>query len=204
MYIPSVPQQPTRRQVPLQEYLRELPRRAAPTLSDIALDRPWLRGGGLLLVALAVAGLGLGVTGLPFLGYGLRGGLLGLVAIPAVGAVAFVIVSLVYHGMARVLEGEGGYLELVSAMIFASLPVVFLGPAALLRLLPGAWGGLTFFVACVGLGVWVIRLVYLAVRESHRFTGTQAILTMMVPITMAFLIAFMGMFLTAMGILIFG
>lgn len=204
MYIPGEPAPVRQRRIPLHLYLKDLPRHPARTLSDIALDRPWLRGLSLLLAAFAVAGAGLGITGLPGTEGGLPGAALGLVTVPAVSGVAFLAVSLVYHGMAKALEGEGSFVELVSALSFAFLPLGLLAPASLLRLLPGALGGLAFFLACMAIAGWTIRLTYLGVREAHRFVGTQAILTMTVPLTMIFLVSFLILFVTAMAILVVG
>jgi hypothetical protein len=171
------------------------------TISDVALDQPWLQGGLTLMSGAALAGLALGAIGLPWIGQGLRGALLGLLAVPAIFLVGLLVVAVVLHRMGHSLEGTATFLETLSALIFALLPVWLLVPAALLRLLPGAWGGFLFFLAGMAILAWVLRLTYLAVREAHRFTGTQAVLTITTPITLAFLLVVAGFFLTALGVL---
>lgn len=190
MYIPLNPTPGRRPRVPLREYLAGLLRYPARTLSEIALDKPWLRGGSFLLAGLALFGASLGDLGLP-------GALARAVLIPGVVAVAFGLVSLVLFGMAKYLEGEGSYMEMVSALVFALLPLLFLAPAGLLRLVPGR-GDFLSFLAWLGIVGWCLRLVYLALRESHRFTGTQALLTMTIPVAIGGLTTFLGFIVAAL------
>ncbi len=161
----------------LRAYLAELGRHPNRALSDIAFERPWPKGLALLVAGFLIAGAALGVTGLPAAGSGIdgvfRGALFGL----GVGAITFIVLTLAFHGMALVLEGDGGIVDFLSAMSFAMLPIYAVTPAVVLRLLPGGWGGGMFFLACFAIGLWMLRLTYLSIREAHRFSGLQAGLT---------------------------
>jgi len=166
-----------REQQPLRAYLTELVRHPNRALSDIAFERPWAKGLALLAGGFLVSGAGLGVTGLPGVESGmgalLTGALIGLGA----GATTFIVLTFAFHGMARILEGDGGIVDFLSAMSFAMLPIYAVTPAVVLRLLPGRWDGFMFFWACFAIGIWMLRLTYLSIREAHRFTGLQAGLT---------------------------
>lgn len=205
MYIPEQPSEPPpRRRAPLRDYLIGLVRMPSRTFSDIAFDRPWLRGGGLLLGSLVLAGLLLGATGFPWVGGGFRGALGGVFLVPLLGAVVFGVASLAFHGMAKSLEGWASYVEMVSAFIFALLPLALLAPAALLRLLPGGGGGLLFLLACSAIAGWTVYLIFLSVRESHRFSGLQAILAILVPMALAIVVGFVGLVVFLMALLVVG
>ena len=143
------------------------------------------------------------VVGLPGLPQGAAGALQGAALAPIVGFIAFVVVSSVFHRLAIILDGIGSYLELASALLFASLPVYLLAPAAALRLIPGSAGGLAFFAACVLIGGWTIRLTYLSVREAHRFSGTQAILSILGSVLAACLLTMVIFFVTAFSLIAF-
>ena len=189
---------------PLRQHLTELLRHPNTALSDIAHERSWLPGGVLLLGGWVLSGVALGATGLPGLAHGVAGAFQGAVVAPIAGFVAFVIVSFVFHRLAIILEGIGSYVELTSALLFALLPVYLLVPAAALRLIPGSAGGLAFFAASVLIGGWIIRLTYLSVREAHRFSGTQAVLSILGSVLGAVLLTMLMFFVAAFAVLGFG
>ena len=186
----------------LRAYLGALLRHPNEALSDIAFERPWLQGSALLAGGFAVTGGALGWTGLPRLADGPAavpgGALIGV----AFGAALFFVLTVGLHGAARVLEGEGSLVEVATALAFALLPVYVIAPAVVLRLLPGAWGGSAFFIACAAAGLWTLRLVYLAVREGERFSGTQAGLTIAGAVLAGVLGGVVVFFLTALFVLV--
>ena len=173
-------------------------------MSDIAIDRPLLPGALLLLGGFVLLGAVWGAIGLPRVGDGFQGAVSGALVVSLVGTIGFLVMSVVLHLMARVFEGIASYGELASALLFALLPLYLLAPTALLRLLPGGLGGFLFFLTILGTLGWVTRLVYLAVRESHRFIGTQAVLTMLTPILFTVLLVMVLFFLSIFGVLILG
>ncbi len=166
-----------REQQPLRTYLTELWRHPNRALSDIAFEQPWPKGLALLVGGFLVSGAALGVTGLPGVEPGVVGSFWGAIYGLSAGAAAFLVITLAFHGVALILEGDGGIVDFLSAMSFAMLPVYAVTPAVALRLLPGAWAGFMFFWACFAIGVWMLRLTYLSIREAHRFSGLQAGLT---------------------------
>ena len=161
----------------LRAYLPVLLQHPNRALSDIAFERPWPRGLALLAGGFALSGVALGATGLPGVDRSVTGLPEGALLMLLVGAAAFLIITLAFHGVALILEGEGAFMEFVSAMSFAMLPVYVVTPVAVLRLLPGGWGGFTFFMGCFAVALWTLRLSFLAIREGHRFSGLQAGLT---------------------------
>jgi hypothetical protein len=188
-----------RNRQPLRNYLVELWRHPNRALSDIAFERPWPQGLALLAGGLALSGSALGGTGLPGVASGVAGIPTGAIAGLLIGTMAFVVATLAFHGMALVLEGAGALTELASAFLFAMLPVYAIVPAAVLRLLPGGWGDFAFSTACFVIGLWTLRLTYLAIREGHRFSGIQAGLT----ITGTLLATMLGAIVVFFGTAIF-
>jgi hypothetical protein len=166
-----------REQQPLRVYLAELWRHPNRALSDIAFERPWPKGLALLVAGFLVSGAALGITGLPGVEPGIGGSFGGAIYVLGAGAATFLVITLAFHGMALVLEGDGGIVDFLSAMLFAMLPIYAVTPAVVLRLLPGGWGGTMFFWASFAIGLWMLRLTYLSIREAHRFSGLQAWLT---------------------------
>ena len=112
-----------REQQPLRAYLTELVRHPNRALSDIAFERPWPKGLALLAGGFLLSGAGLGVTGLPGVESGMGGSLTGALIGLGVGAVTFIVLTFVFHGMALILEGDGGIVDFLSAMSFAMLPI---------------------------------------------------------------------------------
>ena len=166
-----------REQQPLRAYLTELARHPNRALSDIAFERPWPKGLALLAGGFLVSGAALGATGLPGVESGMDGSLTGALIGLGAGATTFIVLTFAFHGMALILEGDGGIVDFLSAMSFAMLPIYVVTPAVVLRLLPDGWDGFMFFSACFAIGMWMLRLTYLSIREAHRFSGLQAGLT---------------------------
>ena len=191
----------TRLRSSLRVYLSALLRHPNEALSDIAFERPWQQGFALLLGGLALTGGALGWIGLPGLADGPAGVPRGALAFVVFGAALFLILTIAFHGAAQILEGEGSFVEVATALSFAMLPVYAVVPTAALLLLPGGRGGLAFFIGCLGISLWVLRLVYLAVREGERFSGTQAVLTMAGAVLGGVLVMVTAFFLTALYVL---
>jgi hypothetical protein len=132
------------------------------------------------------------------MGASLTGAAIGLGA----GATTFIVLTFAFHGMALILEGDGGIVDFLSAMSFAMLPIYAVTPAVVLRLLPDRWDGFMFFWACFAIGIWMLRLTYLSIREAHRFSGLQAGLTITGTLLATTLSAVALFFATAFYVLI--
>jgi hypothetical protein len=102
-------------------------------------------------------------------------------AVLAIGAGIFKLSSLM-------LGGKGPYAGLFSGLAFANVPSVFGVPVALLPLALGAAGRVVAGVANIGLGIWVLVLAVIAVRENNGFTTGRAVAAVLVPILFIFLI----------------
>ncbi len=186
---------------PLRAYLSALVHHPNEGLSDIAFERPWLQGLLLLLGSFAAAGAALGWIGLPGMVNGAAGVLGGALFGTGAGAILFLLVTIALHGMAKILEGEGTFVEVATALAFAVTPAYAIAPVALLRFLPGGLGRAAFFVGCFVIVGWMLRLIYLAVREGERFSGTQANLTIFGTVLAAVLGMVTVFFVTAIFVL---
>lgn len=192
-----------RRKQPLRAYVVGALRRPRWAMSDIAIDRPLFSGMMLFIGSLILAGVVLGAGGLPQVGDGLRGAWAGAIVVPAFGVLGFMVVSVSVHLMARSLDGIASFTELSSALVFAMLPLYLLAPAGLLRFLPGIFG-IFYFLTVVVIVLWIVRLIYIAIREAHRFLGLQAILSMIGPVLFAFLSTIVLFFVSVFATLIIG
>ena len=197
------PPGPQKRQRPLTFYLRGIVRTPTWTFSDIAIDQPTLRGTGLLLLGLALAGALFGLGDL-IPGYlGALRVMVGAAGFAAGGYTAFLFFMLLLHVVGKVFEGEASIAEELAAMTYAALALWLLVPTALLWLVTGGAGTLVLVLGVTLTTLAVIRLTYLAIREANRFVGTQAILTMlMLPLGLG-LLAIATFFIFAFGSLIF-
>ena len=191
-----------RRKRPLTFYLRGIVRTPTYSFSDIAIDQPILRGTGLLLAGLAVAGTLFGLGGL-FSDYeGVTGAALGAAGFVAGGYAGFLFFTILLHLIGKIFEGEASIAEEFSATTFAALSLWLLVPTSLLWLIAGGGQPWVMTLGIVLTSVAIIRLTYIAIREANRFMGTQAILTMlMVPLGTG-LLGIATFFISAFGILI--
>ena len=154
------------------EWLFGVMARPVQTLNEIAREKPV---GWALMVALGVGVLTLAANTLR--GEGIEETMVEMdifiaplymfifgVIIIVVGL--FVITGLL-HLIAKLFGGQGGYWNLFSAYCFAEFPMIISVPVSLVSIYLGfvgtILGGLTVF----GLGLWVIVLQVIALRESH-------------------------------------
>lgn len=85
-------------------------------------------------------------------------------------------------------------------MGFATLPNIFQAPIGLIAILSGGLAG-AFIALCLGsvLGIWVLILDVLAIREAHKFSTGRAIATLVLPfvvlIVLVFIILVISIFL---------
>ena len=195
--------QPERRHRPLLFYLRGIIRTPTWTFSDIAIDQPLWRGTGLLALGLVVAGLLFGVGGLFPDADGVRGGLTGAAAFGIGGYAAFLLAALLLHATAKAFEGGATIAEELSALTYAALSVWILAPTALLWLIAGGAQPVVMLAGATVTAAAAIRLSYIGLREANRFLGTQAILTMLMPLLGLGLLGIAAFFVFAFGALIF-
>ncbi len=192
-----------RRKRPVAFYLRGIVRTPTYSFSDIAIDQPILRGTGLLLAGLAVAGALFGLGGLILDNEGLAGAAFGAAGFVAGGYAGLLFFTVLLHLIGKIFEGEASIAEEFSATTFAALSLWLLVPTSLLWLIAGGAQPWVMTLGIVLTSVAIIRLTYIAIREANRFMGTQAILTMlMVPLGTG-LLGIVTFFIFAFGILIF-
>lgn len=99
-----------------------------------------------------------------------------LLSIPT-GLIAWLVLAALVHGLSRLFGGQGGYLSLLCANAFATLPSIFAAPiAALSRSLGGAPRDPLEILGTVATGLWALVLGVLAVRENYRFSTGRAII----------------------------
>lgn len=106
-----------------------------------------------------------------------------LLCSPALLAVGAGILFLI----GRLLGGQGHYSALFSTQAFSSVPSLLLTPVVALLNLTGAAVALVLTIPLsIGVGIWVIVLQVLGIRESLSLSTGRAIATVLIPIALLF------------------
>lgn len=148
----------------------------AKTLRQISERHPL---GWAILIVILISPLGAITLEQPeFLKLG-RGSLILLYM--SLSAIMWPIWAGLMHLMARLLRGQGDYLGLLCALGFAGLPRIFVAPLALLGRLLGIFGTLLELLGNLALGVWMLVLGVLAVRETHGLSTGRAVAAFLIP-----------------------
>jgi hypothetical protein len=111
-----------------------------------------------------------------------------LVGWPIINIVSLVIFTAIAHLVASLLGGKGNYWGLFSGFGFAGLPYIFAAPLAVIGLLPMVGTPLSV-LGNFGIIVWSIVLNILAVRENYLVSTGRAILILLLPIVILFLLS---------------
>ncbi|MBI4329201.1 MAG: YIP1 family protein [Chloroflexi bacterium] len=171
---------------PFRENVKGVFRHPSRTFADVALDKQWRQATGLLVGVLALDGLLVGATGQLDLPDGFSGAGLGLAIGVGAGAPIVLLLSLVFHRMARTLEGRGTLVGTYAALAFTSPPLLLVGLGSLLALTP-VFGGLLFFLGFAAGVFWTVRLSWIAIQAAQRVPGLLAFLVLVTPLITAFL-----------------
>ena len=119
------------------------------------------------------------------------------------GFISWVVIAGILHLVAKVLGGKGAFTEMLVLMGFATLPNIFQAPIGLIAILSGGLAG-AFIALSLGsvLGIWVLILDVLAIREAHKFSTGRAIATLVLPfvvlMVLVFIILVISIFLISM------
>jgi len=107
------------------------------------------------------------------------------------GFISWVVIAGILHVVAKVLGGKGAFTEILVLMGFATLPNIFQAPIGLIAILSGCLAG-AFIALSLGsvLGIWVLILDVLAIREAHKFSTGRAIATLVLPFVVLMLLVF--------------
>lgn len=135
--------------------------------------------------ALSAIGLGLPEgAGLPDLApFSISVRIIGtLVGTLIIGLLTLVVLTAIYHVVASVLGGKGSYSGLFSGFAFAALPSIFSAPLAAISLPLGIVGTILYGLGSIGLIVWVVVLVVIAIRENYLVSTGRAILIYLLPL----------------------
>ncbi len=82
--------------------------------------------------------------------------------------------TLATHLFARMFKGTGGYVNFLSAYLFTSFVQIFMVPFTFIGNFFGLWGMVLSFLASLGIMVWAVVLMIIAIRESYKLlTGTS-------------------------------
>ena len=125
--------------------------------------------------------------------FGLERGALNIAPLVLVWLSLFPLVLLLlaglYHLVAWLLRGRGSYLGMFCGLCFASFPLVFLAPLALIRaLMDSDFGQLVYFGGALVVIVWALVLGVTAVRRNYRFLLGRAVATFVIPILLVFVV----------------
>jgi hypothetical protein len=107
------------------------------------------------------------------------------------GFISWVVITGILHAVAKVLGGKGAFTEMLVLMGFAALPNIFQAPIGLVVILSGGLAGAFIAMGLGGiLGIWVLILDVLAIREAHRFSTGRAIATLVLPFVVLMVLVF--------------
>jgi len=99
---------------------------------------------------------------------------------------ALVIQAGLFHAVARLLHGRGGYPGLLCGLCFATFPLVFFAPLALIRaLIDSTLGQVLYGIGSLILILWILWLHIAAVRQNYGFRLGRAIATCLIPAFLA-------------------
>ena len=86
------------------------------------------------------------------------------------------------HLIALAIRGKGSYLTMFCELCFASFPLVFFAPLALLRaIIDSPSGQVIYYIGSSALFAWIIWLYVIAVRQNYRFRLGKALTACLVP-----------------------
>ncbi|MFO7967006.1 MAG: Yip1 family protein [Archaeoglobaceae archaeon] len=106
------------------------------------------------------------------------------------GVLGWVIIAGVLHLVAKALGGRGTFEGMLLLMGFATLPNIFQAPAGLIAFFSGGLSGLMIFFGLMALlGLWILALNVIAIREAQGFTTGKAIVTLILPIVILVILA---------------
>jgi hypothetical protein len=96
--------------------------------------------------------------------------------------------ALILHGIALLFKGRGAYKGMFVGLSFATIPLVFATPAALLAVVLGMAGLVLWWLATFGLSIWSFVLSVFAVRENYGLTTGKAVGVVLVPVAIGILL----------------
>ncbi len=106
------------------------------------------------------------------------------------GVLGWVIIAGVLHLVAKALGGKGTFEGMLLLMGFATLPNIFQAPVGLIAFLSGGLSGLTISLGLGALlGLWILALNVIAIREAQGFTTGKAIVTLVLPVVVLVVLA---------------
>ncbi|MFP3910367.1 MAG: Yip1 family protein [Archaeoglobaceae archaeon] len=106
------------------------------------------------------------------------------------GILGWVIITGVLHLVAKALGGKGTFGGMLVLMGFATLPNIFQAPVGLIAYFSGGLSGLTVALGLGALlGLWILALDVIAIREAHGFSTGKAIVTLILPVVLLVVLA---------------
>jgi len=170
------------------------------TLREITGEKPWVWGIVVYLVSSWVSFMASFLTGwrnLPEVfmpsELNLSAFLVGVVlSAPIFSLLGLLVISGIYHLIARLLKGEGSFVGLLSGLGFASFPTILTAPFALLGVVGGLFGSLVYNLAVFAVSIWVLVLNIIAIRENYAFSTGKAVLTFFIPVILFFVLVMLA------------
>ena len=102
---------------------------------------------------------------------------------------ALIIEAGFVHAVALLFRGKGSYLGMLCGLCFASFPLVFFAPLALLRaLLASSTGYLLYYVGAAILYPWILILDTIAIRHNYQASVKKAAAICFVAIFVLFIL----------------
>ncbi|MDP8959173.1 MAG: YIP1 family protein [Actinomycetota bacterium] len=101
---------------------------------------------------------------------------------PVFGLLLLAINAALVHGTSLLLRGRGSYAGLFVGLAFAGVPSFFNIPFQLLPLAFERAGGAISLLVSLAVGIWVLVLDVIAIRQNYGFSTGRAVAALLIPV----------------------
>jgi hypothetical protein len=109
-----------------------------------------------------------------------------VVVLPIFSFIGLFFIGGIYHLLAKAFKGDGSYKGIISALGFAGFPSIVSTPFSLLYFIGGPIGKIVAVATTLSIsfavGIWVLILNILAIRENYRLSTGKAVAVCLIPV----------------------
>lgn len=108
-------------------------------------------------------------------GFGLFSSLFG-------GLLGWIIVGAIFFLVAKIFKGKGSFVGMLASLGYANCPYLIGAPLAAIASLFGSFGAILSGIISFAIGIWVLVLNIIAIRESQQISTGAAAATYFIPV----------------------
>ena len=112
------------------------------------------------------------------------------------GLLGWLVVGAVFFFVAKIFKGQGSFVGMLASLGYANCPYLIGAPLAAITSVAGSFGAILSGVIGFAVGIWVLVLNIIAIRESQQISTGAAAATYFIPIILFILL------LVLLGVLI--